>query len=109
MQHSDDKFHPVAISQVMLNFAQRHGIDRQTCLLGTGIAEAELSSGEGLVTRTQEMRLIENLMLALPSVGVGVLSWACNTTWPLSGCGDLPYAPARPCAMLSPWAYAICR
>ncbi len=71
MQHSDDKFHPVAISQVMLNFAQRHGIDRQTCLLGTGIVEAELSRGEGLVTRTQEMRLIENLMLALPSVGVG--------------------------------------
>ena len=71
MQHSDDKLHPVAISQVMLNFAQRHGIDRETCLLGTGIADAALSSGEGLVTRTQEMRLIENLMLALPAVGVG--------------------------------------
>ena len=48
MQHSDDKLHPVAISQVMLNFAQRHGIDRQTCLLGTGIADEALSSGEGL-------------------------------------------------------------
>ena len=71
MQHSDDKLHPVAISQVMLNFAQRHGIDRQTCLLGTGIADEALSSGEGLVTRTQEMRLIENLMLALPAAGVG--------------------------------------
>ena len=69
MQHSDDTLHPVAISQVMLNFAQRHGIDRQTCLLGTGIADDALSSGEGLVTRTQEMRLIENLMLALPDDG----------------------------------------
>ncbi|MEQ3724589.1 AraC family transcriptional regulator [Alcanivorax sp.] len=71
MQHSDDKLHPVAISQVMLNFALRNGIDQQTCLLGTGISETELSSGEGLVTRTQEMRLIENLMLALPEEGVG--------------------------------------
>ena len=51
MQHSDDKLHPVAISQVMLNFALRNGIDQQTCLLGTGISETELSSGEGLVTR----------------------------------------------------------
>ena len=65
MHHSDEKLHPVAISQVMLNFALRNGIDQQTSLLGTGISETELSSGEGLVTRTQEMRLIENLMLAL--------------------------------------------
>ena len=71
MQHADEKLHPVAISQVMLNFALRNGIDQQTCLLGTGISENELSSGEGLVTRTQEMRLIENLMLALPEEGVG--------------------------------------
>ncbi len=71
MQHSDEKLHPVAISQVMLNFALRNGIDQQTCLLGTGISETELSSGDGLVTRTQEMRLIENLMLALPEEGVG--------------------------------------
>ena len=71
MQHADEKLHPVAISQVMLNFALRNGIDQQTCLLGTGISENELSSGEGLVTRTQEMRLIENLMLALPEAGVG--------------------------------------
>lgn len=71
MQHSDDTLHPVAISQVMINFAQRNGIDQQTCLLGTGILESELSSGEGLVTRTQETRLIENLMLALPEAGAG--------------------------------------
>lgn len=69
MQTTDDKLHPVAITQVMVNFAQRNGIDRQTCLLGTGIAEDALSKGEGLVTRTQEMRLIENLVLALPEVG----------------------------------------
>lgn len=70
MQITDDKLHPVAISQIMLNFSQRNGIDRQTCLLGTGIPDAALSSGEGLVTRSQEMRLIENIMLALPEAGV---------------------------------------
>jgi hypothetical protein len=95
MHQSNDKLHPVAISQVMLNFAQRNGIDRQTCLLGTGILESELSSGEGLVTRTQEMRLIENLMLALPEVGA-------------SGFGVLLCAPVRPCAKLLHLGCAIC-
>lgn len=60
--------HPVAISQVMINFAAQHGADQQTCLLGTGISDAELQQGDALVTRVQEMRLIENLMLALPDV-----------------------------------------
>lgn len=60
--------HPVAIAQVMVNFAARHGIDVQTCLLGTGIAETQLHDPEVLVAREQEMRLIENLILALPNV-----------------------------------------
>jgi len=60
--------HPVAIAQVMVNFAARHGVDAQTCLLGTGIAETQLHDPEVLVAREQEMRLIENLMLALPNV-----------------------------------------
>ncbi|HUE90507.1 hypothetical protein [Pseudomonas sp.] len=33
--------HPVAISQVMVNFAARYGVAAQTCLLGTGISEAQ--------------------------------------------------------------------
>ena len=60
--------HPIAIGHVMVNFAARHGIDAATCLLGTGIAEAQLHDPEALVAREQEMRLIENLMLALPHV-----------------------------------------
>lgn len=60
--------HPVAISQVMVNFAAHYGVDAQTCLLGTGITEAQLREADALVAREQEMRLIENLMLALPDV-----------------------------------------
>ena len=60
--------HPVAISQVMVNFAARYGVDVQTCLLGTGILEAQLRDADALIAREQEMRLIENLMLALPDV-----------------------------------------
>lgn len=60
--------HPVAISQVMVNFAARYGVDAQTCLLGTGISEAQLRDADALIAREQEMRLIENLMLALPDV-----------------------------------------
>ena len=60
--------HPVAIGQVMVNVAARYGIDAETCLLGTGITEAQLHDSEVLIAREQEMRLIENLMLALPEV-----------------------------------------
>lgn len=60
--------HPVAIDQVMVNFAARYGVDAETCLLGTGISEAQLSDAEALIDREQEMRLVENLMLALPEV-----------------------------------------
>lgn len=58
--------HPVAISQVMVNFAARHGVDVDTCLLGTGIREPQLHDPDALIAREQEMRLIENLILALP-------------------------------------------
>ncbi|MGM0450085.1 MAG: AraC family transcriptional regulator [Pseudomonadota bacterium] len=68
MSEFENSLHPVAISQVMVNFAASQGVDRDTCLLGTGIDERDLQDGEALVTRAQEMRLIENLMLALPDV-----------------------------------------
>jgi len=68
MSNSDTLLHPVTISQVMINFAARQGVDRQTCLLGTGIAEEDLQVADGLMTRAQEMRLIENLILALPDM-----------------------------------------
>lgn len=60
--------HPVAIAQVMVNFATRHGVDAETCLLGTGITPAQLRDADALISREQEMRLIENLILALPQV-----------------------------------------
>jgi len=60
--------HPVAIAQVMVNFATRHGVDAEACLLGTGVTAAQLRDADTLITREQEMRLIENLILALPQV-----------------------------------------
>jgi len=60
--------HPVAISQVMINFAGNYGVDMETCLLGTGISEQQLLEGSTLIERSQEMRLIENIMLALPDL-----------------------------------------
>lgn len=60
--------HPVAIVQVMVNFAARHGVDAQTCLMGTGIDPAQLTEADTLIERAQEMRLVENLILALPEV-----------------------------------------
>lgn len=60
--------HPIAISQVMVNFAARYGVTAQTCLLDTGILEAQLHDADALIAREQEMRLVENLMRALPDV-----------------------------------------
>ncbi|MEY1662539.1 AraC family transcriptional regulator [Isoalcanivorax beigongshangi] len=65
----DSRFqHPVAISQVMVNFAARHGVSLETCLAGTGLDADQLRDAELLIAREQEMRLIENLMRALPAV-----------------------------------------
>jgi len=60
--------HPVAIAQVMVNFAAGHGVDAATCLLGTGITEAHLHEADALIAREEEMHLVENLILALPKV-----------------------------------------
>lgn len=60
--------HPVAIAQVMVNFATRYGVDAETCLLGTDITPEQLRDADALIAREQEMRLIENLILALPQV-----------------------------------------
>jgi AraC-like DNA-binding protein len=60
--------HPVAIAQVMVNFAARHGVDAETCLVGTDIPVVQLRDADALIRREQEMRLIENLILALPQV-----------------------------------------
>ncbi len=60
--------HSLAISQVMLNYAADHGVDSETCLQGTNITLAMMRDAEALITPEQEMRLIENLMLALPDI-----------------------------------------
>lgn len=60
--------HSLAISQVMLYFAAEHGVGSDTCLAGTGITEVMLEDPDALITPDQELRLIENLMVALSDV-----------------------------------------
>lgn len=66
MNAGTEILHPIAISQVMLNFAGSLGVSAEACLLGTGIEPDQLCDAEALIRREQEMRLVENLMLALP-------------------------------------------
>lgn len=68
MSTAETFLHPVVISQVMINLAARYGVDAETCLLATGIDEKDLHDADALITRQKEMRLVENLMLALPNV-----------------------------------------
>lgn len=67
MSNIEPILHPIVISQVMINFAASLGVDKETCLLGTGISEDAFQDSEALITRAQEMRLVENLILALPN------------------------------------------
>lgn len=60
--------HPVAIGQVIVNFAASYGIEAPACLTGTGITEYQLRDADTLIERKQELRLFENLILALPDV-----------------------------------------
>ncbi|WP_417540024.1 hypothetical protein, partial [Marinobacter sp.] len=68
MLKQESTLHPIAISQVMINFAASHGIAKDICLNGTAISSEDLQDGEALITREQEIRLIENLIRALPEV-----------------------------------------
>jgi AraC-like DNA-binding protein len=58
--------HPAAIAQVMVNFATRFGVDAQACLLGTGVELDDLTRPDTWLLRSQEMRLLENMIMSLP-------------------------------------------
>ena len=58
--------HPAVIAQVMVNFAARFGVDAQTCLLGTGVELDDLTRSDTWLQRSQEMRLLENMIMSLP-------------------------------------------
>ncbi len=68
MNGNNTVLHPVVMAQVMVNFAARYGVDAETCLSGTGITSARLNEPDALIKREQEMRLVENMILALPEV-----------------------------------------
>lgn len=68
MSDKEPILHPVAIAKVMINFAASYGIAEDTCFDGTGITRQLLSDSESLISRDQEMKLIENLIRALPDI-----------------------------------------
>ncbi|MAA74755.1 MAG: AraC family transcriptional regulator [Salinisphaeraceae bacterium] len=116
MGSGSDILHPVTISQVMLNFAASHGVDSDSCLLGTGIDTATLHESEALITRDQEMRLIENLMLSLP--GVSALGLKVGFRYSVSTFGVLGFAirtsrslheALKHCLRYLPLSTAYCR
>ena len=60
--------HPATIAQVMVNFAARFGVDGQACLLGTGVELDDLQRPDTWLQRSQEMRLLENMIMSLPDI-----------------------------------------
>lgn len=63
-----DILHPAVIAQVMVNFAARYGVDSATCLAGTSLDGDLLHRPDTLLERDQEIRLLDNLIAALPDV-----------------------------------------
>lgn len=82
--------HSLAISQVMLYFAAEHGVGSETCLAGTGISRAMLEDPDALITPDQELRLIENLMVALS--GVPALGFALGLQYNVATFGTWGFA-----------------
>ncbi|MDX1755089.1 MAG: AraC family transcriptional regulator [Marinobacter sp.] len=60
--------HSPAIAQIMVNYATTHGVPAASCLANTGITPQTLKNCYALITREQEMRLIENLTRLLTEV-----------------------------------------
>lgn len=65
---AETTLHSPAIAQVMLNFAAGYGVEQSVCLRETGINPALFQDPDAVVTRAQEMRLLENMIAALPQV-----------------------------------------
>ena len=65
---AENILHSPAIAQVMVNFAAEFGLSEADCLANTGISSEVLKDPNALIKRSQEMRLIENLMANLSHV-----------------------------------------
>ncbi len=65
---TEEFLHSPAITRVMLRFAQEQGVDAQTCLVGTQLQPEMLLDSDRLITRAQEMQVMENLISALQDV-----------------------------------------
>ena len=90
MREIDDILLPISITQVMVNFAVGHGIDKRACLRGTGITEESLSEPGGFITRSQEIVLVENL---LPSIPDGTaFGFRMGLTYTLASFGNWGFA-----------------
>lgn len=75
----------------MVNFAAQRGLDEDTCLLGTGIDPEQFRDEDALISREQELRLVENLVLAM--------SDACTAGFELGLLYNM--------ATFGPWGFAL--
>jgi len=59
--------HGIASAQHLLRVAQQHGAPLATCLAGSGVSAAMVADAESEITVEQELRLIRNVVAALPN------------------------------------------
>jgi len=60
--------HGIASAQHLLQVAGKHGASISRCLEGSGISEVAIADAETEITPEQELRLIRNVLAALPHV-----------------------------------------
>jgi AraC-like DNA-binding protein len=60
--------HGIAGARHLVEVAALHGAAAETCLAGTGLGCAHVADGQAEISAEQELRLIRNVMAALPQV-----------------------------------------
>jgi AraC-like DNA-binding protein len=58
--------------RLLLEFAARHEVPESRCLVHTGLAIASLADPAAEIATAQEVRVVENLVAALPERGLGL-------------------------------------
>ncbi|MDR3417885.1 MAG: AraC family transcriptional regulator [Nevskia sp.] len=70
--------HGIAGARHLIKAAQQYGASPAVCLEGTGIGPAAVEDPEGTITTEQEMRLLRNVIAALPHVPGLALEVGCR-------------------------------
>jgi AraC-like DNA-binding protein len=72
---------------ILVSVGERHGIPSERSLRGTGIALADLADPQAEIVDDQELALVQNIVAAVPDIGVRAAKDVHSTAFGLLGLG----------------------